>query len=221
MRKITLSELLKAPLGTSVGGLAPIGVQWAGVVSRRRDGTRYVRPNKGCPVGEFAACTATIYGERVEIVEAVQWWQGRIASPHWDLAALNAKLQARYPGAPAITGITERVLFAPLRGVYLCEGQPSMWQEHLDYDATFEADIEEQWDAVREYVDGLLMDEPNEDGGQYVHTRSVWDVDRNAPIEGKWVAVHNMGAFQSDSGDGDNGQGYYGAREQAQGNHYI
>lgn len=156
--------------------------------------------------------------------EKLQWWQGRITSPHWDLGQLNGWLQERYPGAPAITGVTERVLFAPLRGVYLCEGQPSMWQEHLDYSAEFQkGDLDwDGWDSVREYADELLMDEPIGDGGQYVHTRSVWNVEANSPIEGMWIATYDMGTFDSD-GEGDEvmGQGFYWARETAQGNHMV
>ena len=177
-------------------------------------------------VGRAAGESVTLIKDE-EIEEehtpGLEWWQGRVSSSDWDLVKLNAKLQERYAGAPAITEVTERVLFAPLCGVYLCEGQPSVWLEHLDYQAEFQGG-DSDWrdcDAVREYADTLLLDEPNAEGGRYVHTRSVWNSAVNAPLEGKWRAVRSIGVFYGEDNEDIHGQGFYWAREEAQGNHLV
>ncbi len=63
---LPLSDVLSLPVGTRVGGLAPIGVRWLGTVATYR-GRRYIHPDKGCPRGEFAPCTVVVSGVLYDI----------------------------------------------------------------------------------------------------------------------------------------------------------
>lgn len=64
---ISRADLLKLPRGTSVGGLAPIGIRWHATVSKRSDGTPYLKPADGCPPNEFAPTHVRINGKTYEV----------------------------------------------------------------------------------------------------------------------------------------------------------
>jgi hypothetical protein len=50
------------PTGTAVAGMAPIGVRWGAIRT-----TRGLRPDAGCPRGEFAPMYAEINGHQFAV----------------------------------------------------------------------------------------------------------------------------------------------------------
>jgi hypothetical protein len=65
--KISYADVLKLPRDTPVGGMAPIGIPWGAVVSKRATGEPYLKPNKGCPSSEFAPTHVRVNGRMHEV----------------------------------------------------------------------------------------------------------------------------------------------------------
>lgn len=120
--------------------------------------------------------------ETIETVEKLKFYQGR-----FDMTPFFKDVDVT-PGIRPVK-IWERVLFTPDINAYLCESQPSIFFEVLDYCAEFSEEVYENNPEVVEAWDEALIESDKQ--GYYMHR---WDImDRSGNIlfdhsfQGEWA----------------------------------